>query len=68
MLEQADPDRYLGRYGLGRRESALVRAREGTGRVPEAAKAPATDRNHELEHINKVIKNLRKLISRLIDA
>jgi site-specific DNA recombinase len=27
-----------------------------------------TDQSHELEHINKVIKNLRKLISRLIDA
>jgi site-specific DNA recombinase len=27
-----------------------------------------TDQSHELDHINKVIKSLRKLISRLIDA
>jgi site-specific DNA recombinase len=27
-----------------------------------------TDQSHELEHINKMIKNIKKLISRLIDA
>jgi site-specific DNA recombinase len=27
-----------------------------------------TDPSHELEHVNKIIKNLKKLISRLIDA
>jgi site-specific DNA recombinase len=30
--------------------------------------ATGTDTNHELEHINKIIKNIRKLIARLIDA
>ncbi len=29
---------------------------------------PATDLSHEVEHLNKIIKNVRKLISRLIDA
>ena len=29
---------------------------------------PETDLSHEVEHLNKMIKNLRKLISRLIDA
>ena len=29
---------------------------------------PGTDSNHEVEHLNKIIKNVRKLISRLIDA
>jgi site-specific DNA recombinase len=28
----------------------------------------ATDQSHELEHSNKIIKNIKKLISRLIDA
>jgi len=30
--------------------------------------APATDLSHEVEHLNKMVKNVRKLISRLIDA
>jgi site-specific DNA recombinase len=29
---------------------------------------PGTESNHEVEHLNKTIKNVRKLISRLIDA
>jgi site-specific DNA recombinase len=29
---------------------------------------PATDLSHEVEHLSKMIKNVRKLISRLIDA
>jgi site-specific DNA recombinase len=29
---------------------------------------PGTDANHELEHLNKAIKHIKKLISRLIDA
>src|SRR6516225_1759777 len=29
---------------------------------------PGTDSNHEVEHLNKTIKNVKKLISRLIDA
>ena len=29
---------------------------------------PGTDSTHEVEHLNKTIKNVRKLISRLIDA
>jgi site-specific DNA recombinase len=29
---------------------------------------PGTDLSHEVEHINKMIKNLKKVISRLIDA
>jgi site-specific DNA recombinase len=29
---------------------------------------PGTDSNHEVEHLNKIIKNVKKLISRLIDA
>ena len=29
---------------------------------------PVTDLSHEVEHLNKIIKNIRKLISRLIDA
>jgi site-specific DNA recombinase len=29
---------------------------------------PGTDSNHELEHLNKITKNVKKLISRLIDA
>ncbi len=29
---------------------------------------PGTDPDHEVEHINKTIRNLKKLISRLIDA
>jgi site-specific DNA recombinase len=29
---------------------------------------PATDASHEVESINKMIKNVKKLISRLIDA
>src|SRR5262245_17209442 len=29
---------------------------------------PGTDSNHEVEHLNKAIKNVKKLISRLIDA
>ena len=69
MLEQANPDRYLGRRALGRCESPSVRARAGTGGVPAPVlQRPGTDPDHEVEHINKTIRNLKKLISRLIDA
>ncbi len=55
LLEQADPHRYLGRCRLGRRASALVRARAGPGGVRAAA---ARDRrrtqSREVEHLSKV--------------
>ena len=69
LLEQADPHRYLGRRRLGRCASALVRARAGSGRVPAAApRAGRRTRATRWSISTRLIKNLKKMISRLIDA
>ena len=68
VLEQAGPHRCPGRRRLGGRASACP-SPSGSGRSTSGGlQRPETGAGREVKHLSNMINNVKKMISRLIDA